>query len=243
MRQSLLISSSIIFIAITGVNAGEFVPRDGYPVFKPGPVECRAEMAPNAVCFELAEDFGYINIYRGERIGFQAAAGLITDGASIPGWAQDAIGDPHDQAFSRAATIHDHYVLRENAVYDYFLTQRVFFDILIDSGVDRGTANLMYAAVLVFAPKWTVFYDAPPDHCIGMGDVFCVRNAEGEPDNIINYVDGVYGDPDASAALEDLLTGVDLDAVTPEIVEGLALLARARAGLETPVPVAFGDDN
>ncbi len=40
---------------------------------------------------------------------WEAMAGLVTDGASIPGIFQPFIGDPFDEKFIKAAIVHDHY--------------------------------------------------------------------------------------------------------------------------------------
>src|SRR4051794_9685128 len=58
---------------------------------------------------ELVYDFGYIDP---KGVGWQAKAGLKTDGASIPPWAQLIIGGAWDGQFIRAAVIHDHYRVR-----------------------------------------------------------------------------------------------------------------------------------
>src|SRR5689334_10444439 len=55
---------------------------------------------------ELGADFGFIDP---KGVGWQAAKGLITDGASIPPWAQPIVGKPFDESFVKAAIIHDHY--------------------------------------------------------------------------------------------------------------------------------------
>src|SRR4051812_4735522 len=58
---------------------------------------------------ELVYDFGYIGP---SRLGWQAKAGLVTDGASIPSWAQFIIGGAWEKEFIKAAVIHDWYCIR-----------------------------------------------------------------------------------------------------------------------------------
>lgn len=233
--------SSVISQPAQGAG-GHFLPEGGYPIYKPGTVKCREGMTADAICYELAEDFSYINTYAGRERGFQAKAGLITDGASIPKWAQRFIGKPHEKAFSRAAVIHDHYVLKENAVLDYFLTQRVFRDILIDSGVDKARANAMFLAVLAFAPKWSIFYSAEPEACVDLpSEIYCVRSEPGEPDDVINYVDGVAISDESAKVLESYIDVVDMGTASDVVIESLAIRIRMELGLQTPAPFAFGD--
>ena len=79
--------------------------------------------------------------------GWQASAGLITDGASIPRWAQPFVGGAWDKQFIRAAVIHDWYCIR--TVRARRATHRMFYDALIESNVSRANALTMYYAVLV----------------------------------------------------------------------------------------------
>lgn len=81
-----------------------------------------------------------------------ADAGLITDGASIPKWAQLIIGKPFDESFIKAAVIHDHYCDRH--VRSWRKTHKAFYYALIDLGVSKVKANTMYGAVYSRGPKW-----------------------------------------------------------------------------------------
>jgi Protein of unknown function (DUF1353) len=83
---------------------------------------------------------------------WEAAAGLVTDGASIPGIFQPFIGEPFHERFIRAAIVHDHYCDRH--VKPWRKTHRVFYDALVNQGVSVAKAKTMYYAVLVGGPKW-----------------------------------------------------------------------------------------
>lgn len=85
-------------------------------------------------------------------VEWQAAANNTTDGASIPVWAQPIVGKPFDKMFVRAAVIHDHYCGRH--VRPWRQVHRVFYDALIESGVIKSKAKLMYYAVYLGGPKW-----------------------------------------------------------------------------------------
>jgi hypothetical protein len=115
----------------------------------------------------LVYDFGY---YDPRGIGWQAKAGLKTDGASIPTLAQPFIGGPWDQEFIRAAVLHDHYCIR--TVRERTQTHRMFYDALVESGVSRVKAGVMYYAVLVGSHMWVNLMEG--EACPGMR--VCVRN-------------------------------------------------------------------
>src|SRR5690606_25020755 len=94
-------------------------------------------------------DFGFVD---SAGYGWQAAKGLLTDGASIPPWAQPLVGGAFDESFIKAAIIHDHYCVRH--VRPWRNTHKVFHEALLASGVAPGKAGIMYFAVLVGGPKW-----------------------------------------------------------------------------------------
>lgn len=100
-----------------------------------------------ALC-EIVSDFKYIDP---NQIAWLTKKGDMTDGASIPPWAQPFIGEPFDKSFIKAAVIHDHYCDRH--VRPWQQTHRVFYDALIESGVDTAKAKLMYYAVYFAGPK------------------------------------------------------------------------------------------
>lgn len=83
---------------------------------------------------------------------WEAVKGLVTDGASIPGIFQPFIGAPFDEAFIKAAIVHDHYCDRH--VRSWRSTHRVFYEALLDQGVSVAKAKTMYTAVLIGGPKW-----------------------------------------------------------------------------------------
>jgi hypothetical protein len=94
---------------------------------------------------------------------WQAAAGLKTDGASIPPVFQPIVGAAFKEQFIKAAVIHDHYCIRQ--VRTWMQTHRVFYDALLESGVPKVKAKLMYYAVLLGGPKWADLM--PGKNCVG----------------------------------------------------------------------------
>lgn len=174
----------------------------------------------------LAHDFGYRDP---KGVGWQAKAGLVTDGASIPAIAQPIIGSPWDPQFVRAAVLHDHYCIR--TVYPRTQTHRMFYDALIESGVNRVKASVMYYAVMVGSHMWIKPMEG--ERCSGMSN--CIRNVEGRTnigDAVLRRSPAgelqIYRAPrfDNPAILEDirqaqrLMEAGDFD--TPEKVEALA---------------------
>ena len=86
-----------------------------------------------------------------------------TDGASIPKWAQPIIGDQYDESYLKAAIVHDHYCYKENQVRTWRDTHRMFYDALIDLGVNKIKAKVMYFAVYWKGPKWVNL--VPGENC------------------------------------------------------------------------------
>jgi hypothetical protein len=93
-----------------------------------------------------------------------------TDGASIPSWAQPIIGDPYDPSYLKAAIVHDHYCYKENRVRPWRETHRMFYDALVDLGVDSTKAKIMYFAVYLGGPKWVKL--VPGQNC----GTKCIKN-------------------------------------------------------------------
>jgi hypothetical protein len=155
MKRVVAIAFILVFASALSARA-EFV---GKLEFKPA--DCKS-----AGQCELVYDFGYIEP---GGYGWQAKAGLKTDGASIPSWAQSIIGGAWDAEYIRAAVIHDHYCIR--TVRARTATHRMFYNALIESGVDRAKALVMYYAVMVGSHIWINLMEGQP--CSGVSN--CVR--------------------------------------------------------------------
>ena len=115
----------------------------------------------------LGKELGFIDP---NKIGWLADKDLMTDGASIPPWAQRFVGGPFEKDYIRAAVIHDHFCDRH--VRPWRQTHRVFYDALIESGVSKKMANILYFAVMVGGPKWTKVIKGKPC-ALGMS---CINN-------------------------------------------------------------------
>lgn len=120
----------------------------------------------------LGADFGFVDA---AGLGWQAAKGLVTDGASIPPWAKPFIGQSFEPAFIRAAVIHDHYCVRQ--VRPWRQTHKVFYEALRASGVSQSLAGIMYYAVMIGGPKWVKLVQGRP--CpVGMSCLNAIEMSE-----------------------------------------------------------------
>ena len=146
---------------------------------------------------------------------WQAAAGLITDGASIPGVFQPFVGTPFEPSFIRAAVVHDHYCDRH--VRPWRSTHRVFYEGLVAQGVPMANAKVMYLAVVLGGPKWIQLIAGK--NC-GKNCINQIKTSSGMPGFIARKAD--YTAPDLQPELQrlahdlkanpDALTLADIDA-------------------------------
>lgn len=128
---------------------------------------------------------------------WEAAAGLVTDGASIPPFFQPFVGKPFDQSFIKAAVVHDHYCDRH--VRPWRTTHRVFYEGLIDQGVTKAKAKVMYYAVYLGGPKWVKLI--PGINC-GKNCINKLTTVAGTP--VENYREADYSLFDMDAELKAL---------------------------------------
>ena len=96
-----------------------------------------------------------------------APKNTLTDGASIPTIFRAAVGNPRSKEFLNAATIHDAYCGIGNESLPQYHSDtwqnvhRVFYDALRVSGTSPTKAKIMYAAVYLGGPRWTMPGDQP----------------------------------------------------------------------------------
>jgi len=217
MRKMLLIAG-LIGLSMMKPAKAAFI---GELVFSPP--DCQA----SGKC-RLEKDFGYVDP---DKIGWEAKAGLMTDGASIPSWAQPIIGTPWDKRFIKAAVLHDHYCIR--TVRERTRTHRMFYNALVESGVDRIKASIMYYAVLVGSHMWTK--PMKGDTCAGVanciqvvgGGMPIVPNASVKKNEIgetLIYRAPRFEDPKIRQDIDEARSLIETSEVmTPEAIEALAL--------------------
>lgn len=124
-------------------------------------------------------------------VEWEARAGLETDGASIPFWAQQFIGDSYDESFLKAAVVHDHYC--DKHVRPWRQTHRAFYSMLRSLKVSEIKSKIMYYAVFIGGPKWIklVIGDNCGPNCI---------NAY----NQLSKLDRVIFEPEKYSSIDDL---------------------------------------
>jgi hypothetical protein len=99
----------------------------------------------------LVEPFAYVDP-RDAR--WDAAAGAVVNGASIPRAFWSLIGGPFEGRFRNASVVHDvACVIRDRPWQE---VHRMFHDACRCGGVGAAKAATMYYAVYQFGPRWTV---------------------------------------------------------------------------------------
>ncbi|HET8549300.1 MAG TPA: DUF1353 domain-containing protein [Bryobacteraceae bacterium] len=83
---------------------------------------------------------------------WEAPAGSIVDGASIPKIAWSLIGGPYEGAYREPSVIHD--VACRQKTRPWELVHLAFYYAMLDSNVNPTLAKVMYAAVYHFGPRW-----------------------------------------------------------------------------------------
>jgi hypothetical protein len=216
-RRRVLWFAAFVLTAYPAHAQNEFV---GDLILEPAGCEARGKCT-------VRTDFSYVDP---TGIGWTAAAGLVTDGASIPRWAQPIVGRPFTPAYVKAAVIHDHYCVRH--VRPWRQTHRVFYDALRKSGVPASTAATMYFAILIGGPKWVKLVPGRP--CpVGLS---CIHNVEevalmpgmnlaiGENSELLATRPDLYETATFETALRENTPAIEAlgDTLTPEQIEALA---------------------
>jgi hypothetical protein len=145
----------------------------------------------------LDSDFGYID---SNGVGWEAKQGSATDGASIPKLFQPFIGTPWEESYIRAAVIHDWYC--DHNVYPWRETHKVFYEIMIESGVPVRKAKLMFYAVYAFGPKWG--YTSPGSTCS------VTKNCIQTKDSVFVKIGDKYSDENNIPELKAMEASIDI---------------------------------
>ncbi|MCE9629939.1 MAG: DUF1353 domain-containing protein [Planctomycetia bacterium] len=99
----------------------------------------------------LVEPFAYVDP---QEVRWDASAGAVVNGASIPQAFWSLIGGPFAGRFRNASVVHD--VACESRDRPWQDVHRMFFDACRCGGVGPVQANTMYYAVFHFGPRWRV---------------------------------------------------------------------------------------
>ena len=103
----------------------------------------------DGVHMSVLETFSYSDAY-GHILSAQP--GFVTDGASIPRALWTVVGSPFTGKYIGAAVIHDVGCVSHK--YSWELTDRMFYDAMLDLKVSDHLAKLMYYGVRVGGPRW-----------------------------------------------------------------------------------------
>ena len=109
---------------------------------------------------KLVQPFGYIDP-RG--VHWDAPAGYITNGASIPPSLWTVVGGPFDGPYRDAAVLHDYYCEAKLRSSDD--THRMYYEAAIARGTSENIASTMYAGIIFGGPTW----ELKPAKKAGMG--------------------------------------------------------------------------
>lgn len=175
MRNILIPLGTISILAGCALPPG--TPRVDSCADLSGPAEeiCRYINAPLALSDEpiQAKDRAFPFRKTERDIGFvdprgrswQAPAGTLTDGASIPPVFVPVVGEPTSEEFAVAAALHDAYCGWGNEklptwqARDWRTVHRMFYEALIVGGTPEIKAKSMYAAVMMGGPRWSMLFD------------------------------------------------------------------------------------
>lgn len=134
--------------------------RSEYGAF-PGPLDLR--MSSNGRDATLLASFAYMDP-TGKR--WEAPAGTVVNGASIPGYLWSIIGSPWTGKYREASVIHDYYCETKKAPWK--LVHQVFYTAMLANAVDPVQARIMYAAVYRFGPRWDFEYAPDCANCVAI---------------------------------------------------------------------------
>jgi cold shock CspA family protein len=100
---------------------------------------------------KLIKSYSYIDPAGGR---WDAPAGTITDGASIPRIVWSLIGNPWGGDYRNAAVIHDVACKKKDRPWE--AVHLTFYYAMLAAGVSEKRARIMYSAVNNFGPRWGV---------------------------------------------------------------------------------------
>lgn len=98
---------------------------------------------------KLVQPFGFIDP-RG--VSWDAPAGYVTNGASIPQSLWVVVGGPFDGPYRDAAFLHDYYC--EAKIRSSDDTHRMYYEAAIARGTSENISSTMYAGLIFGGPKW-----------------------------------------------------------------------------------------
>ena len=110
-----------------------------------------AKWSDNGRDMTLVEPFAYVDP---RAVRWDAPAGAVVNGASIPRAFWSLIGGPFEGRFRNASVVHD--VACEIRTREWQAVHRMLYEACRCGGVAIATAKTMYYAVWHFGPRWRV---------------------------------------------------------------------------------------
>ena len=138
----------------TGMNMwGEFDVPDSSCATPPsfGRFQGRvlAQWLDDGRTMRLEEDFAFIDPHG---IRWDAPAGSVVDGASIPSYLWSVIGGPFAGKYRNASVVHDVACGRQDRPWTD--VHWMFHEAMLSAGVDPAKAQVMFAGVWAGGPRW-----------------------------------------------------------------------------------------
>lgn len=123
----------------------------------------------------VLEEFNYVD---GTGRDWIVPAGSVVNGASIPRAAWSIVGGPLTGKYREASVIHDVHCERRERPWQE--VHRVFYEAMLESGMDEVQSKIIYAAVYMFGPRWDLPLAAAAP-CDPSGEVPCARSLGLQP--------------------------------------------------------------
>ncbi len=98
---------------------------------------------------ELLEDFSFVDA---KGTSWQAPAGSIVNGASIPRILWPVVGSPFAGRYRRASVLHD--VACQERTRPWKKVHKMFYQAMRADKTPKAKAKQMYKAVRMFGPRW-----------------------------------------------------------------------------------------
>lgn len=170
---------------------------------------------------KLLEDFQYIGP---DKLTWNAPAGSVVDGASIPQIAWSIIGGPFEGKYRDASVIHD--IACDERSRPWQSVHEAFYTAMLARGVDVVQAKIMYAAVYHLGPRWPRKIEV--DSNTTMEDArkkSAVETRRGEVGKVVTVVrrsyqwnnDGFLGMPSPTYTEEEVPVAVEFDPLTSQV--------------------------
>ncbi len=164
---------------------------------------------------KLVQPFGFIDP-RG--VHWDAPAGYVTNGASIPQSLWVVVGGPFDGPYRDAAFLHDYYC--EAKIRSSDDTHRMYYEAAVARGTSQNVASTMYAGLIYGGPKWELA-KAPKKAGFGflLAETTTSTNQQGAPVVIDKGLVNKSATPNQLKAVEDMKTWIAREHPTLEQIK------------------------